>query len=83
MLIIVPNTYNNTVKDLEWPIKSKGYKKETRSFENKVPAWKNKYIITVFKLLPIPPNIPPKCLFITAFITAMLKKIFNKGLLNV
>ena len=77
------NIYNDIVKNLEWFIKSKGYKKKTRPFKDIIPAWRNEYIITVFELLPTPPDTPPEYLFITVFTAAMLKKIFNKGLLNV
>ena len=58
MLTVEPNTHNNTAKDLEWSYKSKGYKKEIRPSKNVVPVWKNKYITTLFELLPTPPNTP-------------------------
>ena len=50
IIIILPITYNNTAKDLEWFYKSKGNKEKIRPLENLVPVWKNKYIITIFKL---------------------------------
>ena len=83
IIIILLITYNNTVKDLEWFYKNKDDKKKIRLLKNLVPAWRNKYIITVFKLLPTPPNTPLKCLFITILITAILKDTLSKSLLSV
>ena len=83
IIIILPITYNNTVEDFEWFYKSEGNKKEIRPLENLVPVWRNKYIITVFELLPIPPNMPLECLFIIILITAMLKNTPSKSLLSV
>ena len=82
-IIILPITYNNTVKDLEWSYKSKGNKEEIRPLEDLVPAWRNKYIITVFELLPTPPNTPPKYLLTAALIAAMLKNTPSKSPLSV
>ena len=82
-IIILLTTYNNTVEDLKWSYKSKGNKKEIRPLENLVPAWRNKYIITVFELLPTPPNTPPKCLFITALITTMPRNTSSKNPLSI
>ena len=82
-IIILLIIYNNTVKDLKWFYKSEGNKKEIRFLEDLVPVWRNKYIITVFELLPTPPNTPPKCLFIIALIMAILKNTPSKSLLNV
>ena len=82
-IIILPTTHNNTAKDLKWFYKNKGNKEKIRPLENLVPAWRNKYIITVFELLPTPPNIPPKYLFVIVLITAMLKNIPSKSLLSI
>ena len=83
IIIALPITHNNTVKDLEWSYKSEGNKKEIRPLEDMVPAWRNKYIITVFELLPIPPNTPPEYLFITALITAIPRNTPSRSPLNV
>ena len=83
IIIILPITHNNTVKDFKWSYKNKGNKKEIRPLKNLIPAWKNKYIITVFELLPTPPNTPPKYLFITALITIILKNAPNKSPLSI
>ena len=83
MIIVLLITYNNTAEDFKWFYKSKGNKEKIRSLENLVPAWRNKYIITVFELLPTPPNTPLKCLFITALITAMFKNALSKNPLSV
>ena len=83
IIIILPTTYNNTAKDLKWFYKSKGNKEKIRPLENLVPAWRNKYIITVFELLPIPPNTPLKYLFIIVLIMVMLRNTPSKNLLNV
>ena len=82
IIIILLTTHNNTAKNLKWFYKSEGNKEKIRPLENLVPAWKNKYIITVFELLPTPPNTPPKYLFITALITAILKNTPSRNLLN-
>ena len=83
IIIILLITHNNTAKDLEWSYKSKGNKKEIRSLKNMVSAWRNKYIIIVFELLPTPPNIPLKYLFTAVLITAILKKAPRKYPLSV
>ena len=83
IIIVLPTTHNNTVKDLKWSYQNKGNKKEIRPLKDLVPAWRNKYIITVFELLPIPPDTPLKCLFIPALITIMLNNTPNKNLLNI
>ena len=83
IIIILLTTHNNTAEDLEWSYKSKGNKKKIRSLKDLVPAWRNKYIITVFELLPTPPNTPPKCLFITALIITIFKNTPSKSLLSV
>ena len=83
IIIILPTTYNNTVKDFKWSYKSKGNKKEIRPLENLVPAWRNEYIITVFELLPTPPNTPLKYLFIIVLITVILKNALSKSPLSV
>ena len=83
IIIILPITYNNTAKDFKWSYKSEGNKKEIRPLKNLIPAWRNKYIITVFKLLPTSPNTLIKCLFMTALITAILKNTPSKNPLNV
>ena len=82
IIIILPITYNNTAEDFKWSYKSKGNKEKIRSLEDLVPAWRNKYIITVFKLLPILPNTFLKYLFITVLITVMLKNTPSRNLLN-
>ena len=82
-IIILLITYNNTAKDLKWFYKSEGNKKEIRPLKDLVPVWKNKYIIIIFELLPIPPNTPPKCLFITVLITAIFKNAPSKSPLSV
>ena len=43
----------------------------------------NHVIIIMFKLLPTPPDILIKYLFITVLITAIPKNTLNKSLLNV
>ena len=48
-----------------------------------VPAWRNKYIITVFKLLPTLPNTPLKYLFIIILIVVMPRNTLSKSLLSV
>ena len=83
IIIILPTTHNNTAKDLEWSYKNEGNKKKIQPLKNLIPAWRNKYIITVFELLPTPPNILIKYLFITALITAIPKNTPNKNPLNV
>ena len=83
IIIILPTTHNNTAKDLEWFYKSEGNKKKIRPLKNLVPAWRNKYIITVFKLLPTPPNTPPKCIFTAVLIMAMLKHTPSRNSLSV
>ena len=83
IIIILLITYNNTVKDLEWSYKSEGNKKKIRPLKDLVSAWRNKYIITVFKLLPISPNTPPKCLFVTVLIIAMPKNTSSRNPLSV
>ena len=83
IIIILPITHNNIAKNLKWFYKSKGNKKKIRPLENLVPAWRNKYIIIVFELLPIPPNTPLKYLFITALITTIPKNTPSKNPLNV
>ena len=82
-IIILLITYNNIVKDLEWSYKSEGNKEKIRPLENLVPAWRNKYITTVFELLPIPPNIPIKYQFITVLIMVMPKNTPSKNPLSV
>ena len=82
-IIILLTTHNNTVKNLKWSYKSKGNKEKIRPLKDLVPAWKNKYIITVFELLPTPPNTPLKCLFMAVLITAILKNTPSKSLLSV
>ena len=82
IIIILLTTYNNIVKDLEWFYKSEDNKKKIRPLENLVPAWRNKYIIIIFELLPTPPNTPLKYLFITALIIIILRNTPSKSLLN-
>ena len=81
IIIILLTTYNNTVKDLKWSYKSKGNKK-IWPLKNLVPAWRNKYIITVFELLPTPPDTPLKYLFIIALIMVIPRNTLSKSLLN-
>ena len=83
IIIILLTTYNNTVKDLKWFYKSEGNKKKIRPLKNLVPVWRNKYIITVFKLLPTPPDMPLKCLFIAVLIIIMPKNAPSKSPLSV
>ena len=83
IIIILLITHNNTVKDLQWFYKSEGNKKKIRSLEDLVWVWRNKYIITVFKLLLILPNTPPEYLFITVLITVIFKNTPSKNLLSV
>ena len=83
IIIVLLTTYNNTAEDLKWFYKNKGNKKKIRPLENLVPAWRNKYIITIFKLLLIPPNTPLKYLFIIALIMAIPRNTSNKSLLNI
>ena len=83
IIIILLITHNNTAKDLEWSYKSKGNKEKIRPLENLVPVWRNKYIITVLKLLPTSPDTPLKCLFVAVLITAMLKNTPSKNPLSV
>ena len=83
IIIILLIIYNNTVEDLEWSYKSKGNKEKIRPLEDLVPAWRNKYIITVFELLPTSPNTPLKYLFTAILITAMLKDTPSKSPLSV
>ena len=83
IIITLLTIHNNTVKNLEWSYKSEGNKKKIRPLKDLVPAWRNKYIITVFKLLPTPPNTPPKCLFITILIIIMPKNAPSKNPLSV
>ena len=45
--------------------------------------WRNEYIITVFELLPTPPDTPLKCLFAAVLIAAMPKNTLSKNLLSV
>ena len=82
IIIILLTTHNNTVEDLKWFYKSEGNKK-IRLLKNLVPAWRNKYIITVFELLPTPPNTPLKYLFITVLIMAMPRNTPSKSPLNI
>ena len=83
IIIVLPITYNNTVEDFKWFYKSEGNKKEIRLLKDLVPAWRNKYIITVFELLPTPPNTPPECLFIIALVAVMLKNAPSRNPLSV
>ena len=82
IIIVLPTTYNNIIKNLKWFYKSKGNKKKIRPLKDLVPAWRNEYIITVFKLLPTPPDIFLKYLFITVLITVIPKDTPSKSLLN-
>ena len=81
-IIVLLIIYNNTVEDLEWFYKSEGNKEKIRPLKDLVPVWRNKYIITVFKLLPISPDTPPNCLFITVLIMAMPKNTPSRNLLS-
>ena len=83
IIIVLLIIYNNTAEDLKWFYKSEGNEKEIRPLENLVPAWRNEYIITVFKLLLTPPNTPIKCLFIAALIMVTLRNALSKSLLSV
>ena len=83
IIIILLTTYNNTAEDLKWFYKSEGNKKKIRFLEDLVPAWRNEYIITVFELLPTPPDTPLECLFITALVTAMPRNAPSRSPLNV
>ena len=83
MIIILLITYNNTAKDIKWFYKSEGNKEKIRPLKDLVPAWRNKYITTVFKLLPTPPDTPLKCLFAAVLITAMPKNAPSRSLLSV
>ena len=83
IITVLPTTYNNTVKNLKWFYKNKGNKEKIRPLKDLVLAWRNKYIITVFELLPTPLNTPPKYLFTTVLITAMLKNAPSKSPLSV
>ena len=38
IIIILPTTYNNTAKNLEWSYKSEGNKKKIQPLENLIPA---------------------------------------------
>ena len=82
IIIILLIIYNNTAENLEWFYKSEG-NKEIRPLEDLILAWRNKYIIIVFKLLPIPPDLPLKCLFIIVLIMAMLRNAPSKSLLSI
>ena len=82
-ITVLPITHNNTAEDLEWFYKSEENKEKIRPLEDLVPVWRNKYIITVFELLPIPPNTPPKYLFVTALITAMPRNALSRSPLSV
>ena len=81
-IIILLTTYNNIIKNLEWFYKSEGNKKKIRPLKNLVPAWRNEYIITVFKLLLTPLNIPLKYLFTAALVMAIPKNALSRNLLN-
>ena len=81
--IILPMIYNNTAKDLEWSYKNKGNKEKIRPLKDLVLVWRNKYIITVFELLPTPLNTPLKCLFTAVLIIAMLKNALSRSPLSV
>ena len=83
IIIVLLITYNNTVKDLEWFYKNEGNKKKIQPLEDLVPVLRNEYIITVFKLLLTPPNMPLECLFVIVLIAAMLKNIPSKNLLSI
>ena len=63
--------------------KNEGNKEKIRPLKNLVPAWKNKYIITVFELLLTPPNTPLKYLFTAVLIMVMPKDTLSKNLLNI
>ena len=83
IIIVLLTTHNNTVKNLEWSYKNEDNKKKIRPLKNLVPVWRNKYIITVLKLLPTPPNTLLKYLFVTVLITVMPKNAPSKNSLNV
>ena len=83
IIIVLPTTYNNTAEDFKWFYKSKGNKEKIRLLENLIPVWRNKYIITVFKLLSTPLNTFLKCLFMAVLITAMFKNAPSKSLLSI
>ena len=78
----LPTIYNDTAKNLEWFYKSEGNEKKIRPLDNLISAWRNEYIITVFKLLHTPPNTLLKCLFTAALIAAILKKAPSKSPLS-
>ena len=82
-ITVLLTTHNNTAKDLKWSYKSKGNKKKIQPLKNLIPAWRNKYIITVFELLPTPPDTPLKYLFTAVLITVMPKNTPSKSLLSV
>ena len=82
-IIVLLITHNNTVKDLKWSYKNEGNKEKIRPLKDLVPAWRNKYIITVFKLLPTPPDTPLKYLFVTVLIAAMPRNAPSKSPLSV
>ena len=82
IIIILLITYNNTQRTPSGPIKTKVIKKN-RPLEDLVPAWRNKYIITVFELLPTPPNTLLKYLFTAVLIMVILKNTPSKSLLSV
>ena len=83
IIITLLTTHNNTAKDLKWSYKSEGNKEKIRPLKNLVPVWRNEYIITVFKLLPTPPNTSPKCLFAAVLVAVILRNTSNKSLLSV
>ena len=82
-IITLLTKYNDTAKDLKWSYKSGGNKEKIRPLKNLVPAWRNEYTITVFKLLPIPPDTPPECLFMAVLVIVMPKKVPSKSPLSV
>ena len=83
IIIILLIIYNNTAKDLKWSYESEENKEKIRSLKDLVPVWRNEYIITVFELLPIPPDTFLKCLFIATLIMAILKNTPSKNPLSV
>ena len=83
IIIILFTTHHNTAKDLKWFYKSKGNRKKIRSLKNLIPVWRNKYIITVLKLLPTPPNTPLKCLFTAVLIMVIPKNTPSRNLLSI
>ena len=83
MIITLLTIYNNTAEDLQWFYKNKGNKGKIRPLKDLIPVRKIKYIITVFKLLPTPPNTPLKYLFTAVLIMAILKKALKKNTLNI